>query len=575
LEMERALLDGEWQAQREKLLQEEERLSLLKERVTGLDEEMEHCHSRELQRQAEAKWHLEFAEKEIYSLELEASKIAAMGNTERHSEITERLKQKHEMLEADRKAFEDLEFRQLEEEAGWLAGREEMHRELADVAARVEARSLRLRELEQQRSQAAQSAQEESCALERQLLSYLRRLEEGRKKQRELETQLVELTAGLSAAISGQDSTSPDGSSDADELAGLPQLQQQTVVSHTKQSSQDDLDRISRVTSGAPIEIATGSLGRRTLESLQQIERNRQRHLAQQGSQVIEEERKRVQELKRRVQDEVRAEWEERRQREANCNSLNSVGSEESSLTSSDVPTESASSDDALLSPTNEGKAECAGAGDTATKNEMGSSHGTTPENKVRDRELEQNDEETRPLSDGSAYEQQLSAAVRKREKASPRQQQPHQRPLTRYLPIRSESLNLRQHIETAGHQIELCVHVSLDSTSCRGYLHKMGSKFHHWNRRWFVFDRVRRTLTYYGDRGEKKPRGGVYFQSIEEVYVDHLNSVKSPNPQLTFVVKTNERTYHLMAPSPEAMRIWVDVIFTGAEGYQEFEHGS
>jgi hypothetical protein len=91
--------------------------------------------------------------------------------------------------------------------------------------------------------------------------------------------------------------------------------------------------------------------------------------------------------------------------------------------------------------------------------------------------------------------------------------QQPHQRPLTRYLPIRSESLNLRQHIESAGHQIELCVHVSLDSTSCRGYLHKMGSKFHHWNRRWFVFDRVRRTLTYYGDRGEKKPRGGVYFQ--------------------------------------------------------------
>lgn len=64
-------------------------------------------------------------------------------------------------------------------------------------------------------------------------------------------------------------------------------------------------------------------------------------------------------------------------------------------------------------------------------------------------------------------------------------------------------------------------------------------------------------------------------FQAIEEVYVDHLNSVKSPSPQLTFVIKTRERTYHLMAPSPEAMRIWVDVIFTGAEGYQEFEHGS
>lgn len=66
LDIERALLDGEWQAQSEKLLQEEERLSLLRERVAGLDEEMEQCHSRELQRQAEAKWRREVAEREIY-----------------------------------------------------------------------------------------------------------------------------------------------------------------------------------------------------------------------------------------------------------------------------------------------------------------------------------------------------------------------------------------------------------------------------------------------------------------------------------------------------------------------------
>ena len=63
--------------------------------------------------------------------------------------------------------------------------------------------------------------------------------------------------------------------------------------------------------------------------------------------------------------------------------------------------------------------------------------------------------------------------------------------------------------------------------------------------------------------------------QAIEEVYVDHLHSVKSPNPKLTFCVKTYERTFHLMAPSPEAMRIWIDIIFTGAEGYQEFQGGT
>jgi hypothetical protein len=64
--MERALLEGEWQAQGEKLLQEEERLSVLRERVASLDEEMEQCHARELQRQAEAKWRLEVTEREIH-----------------------------------------------------------------------------------------------------------------------------------------------------------------------------------------------------------------------------------------------------------------------------------------------------------------------------------------------------------------------------------------------------------------------------------------------------------------------------------------------------------------------------
>ena len=67
-----------------------------------------------------------------------------------------------------------------------------------------------------------------------------------------------------------------------------------------------------------------------------------------------------------------------------------------------------------------------------------------------------------------------------------------------------------------------------------------------------------------------------IYFflQAIEDVYVDHLNAVRAPNAKVTFCVKTAERTFYLMAPSPEAMRIWVDVIFTGAEGHQEFVHG-
>lgn len=45
----------------------------------------------------------------------------------------------------------------------------------------------------------------------------------------------------------------------------------------------------------------------------------------------------------------------------------------------------------------------------------------------------------------------------------------------------------------------------------------------------------------------------------------------QSPNPALTFCVKTHDRLYYMVAPSSEAMRIWMDVIVTGAEGYTQF----
>lgn len=103
-------------------------------------------------------------------------------------------------------------------------------------------------------------------------------------------------------------------------------------------------------------------------------------------------------------------------------------------------------------------------------------------------------------------------------------------------------------------------------------------------------------------DKHEAKLKGVIYFQAIEEVYYDHLKSAhkvsvymkvfailslfmfffqylllilnisfQSPNPSLTFSVKTHDRVYYMVAPSPEAMRIWMDVIVTGAEGYTQF----
>ncbi|XP_058268076.1 pleckstrin homology-like domain family B member 2 isoform X6 [Hemibagrus wyckioides] len=150
--------------------------------------------------------------------------------------------------------------------------------------------------------------------------------------------------------------------------------------------------------------------------------------------------------------------------------------------------------------------------------------------------------------------------------------QKTQSRPLTRYLPVRRDDFDLRSHIEAAGHHPDSCFHLAITNKTCRGFLVKMGGKIKTWKKRWFVFDRNRRTLAYYADKHEVKTKGVIYFQAIEEVYYDHLkNAHKSPNPSLTFSVKTHDRVYFMVAPSPEAMRIWMDVIVTGAEGYSHF----
>ncbi|KAL7838166.1 hypothetical protein AOLI_G00265700 [Acnodon oligacanthus] len=182
--------------------------------------------------------------------------------------------------------------------------------------------------------------------------------------------------------------------------------------------------------------------------------------------------------------------------------------------------------------------------------------------------ERRRREEVERRLQDETAHRQRLvEEEVKLREKHCSQA-----RPMTRYLPIRKEEFDLRSHVESAGHCVDTCPYVIVTEKMCKGHLVKMGGKIKSWKKRWFVFDRLKRTFSYYVDKHETKLKGVIYFQAIEEVYYDHLRSAtKSPNPSLTFCVKTHDRLYFMVAPSPEAMRIWMDVIVTGAEGYTQF----
>ncbi|XP_076222620.1 uncharacterized protein LOC116433269 isoform X3 [Nomia melanderi] len=551
LELEKALLSAEYESESLKLNQDEGEKIKVQMRINELERQMAEDNAAQANLQAEAKLRVQRAQQACGRLEEE---LANAADEPAQVGVAEKLAAQQDALEAERKAFEDLEFHHLEEEASKLATREELQRYLSELTAKIETRKARLNHLESQRSEAKSTATKDARSLERQKLAHLKRLEEGRNRVRAINDELTKLAQN--SCENSEEKRSP---------------------------SREDFDRISRVTTDSPIVNNQGSLGRKTIESLKEIERNRQLHLAKQGSQVISEERRRVEELKRRVQDEVRSQWEERKM---NCTSFNSVESGEESSSYSTGPTESGS-----------GSSDGAEGGNSEKLSPSKLSELTSPspgpsnnsysllqnDNMRDDRRTSMEGERlsnnsggiidgngSRPLSQTSSEMDTLGPLqpVKHREKAK------LQRPLTRYLPIKSEFLDLRHHIETAGHQLPLIHDVTVDTTSCSGYLSKMSKKFHHWNKRWFVFDRKRKTLSYYSDSSSRKARGVIYFQSIEEVYVDHMNTVRSPQPSLTFIIKTSSRLYHLMAPSPEAMRVWVDVVFTGAEGYHEFDHG-
>ncbi|XP_077749866.1 pleckstrin homology-like domain family B member 1 isoform X3 [Canis aureus] len=365
----------------------------------------------------------------------------------------------------------------------------------------------------------------------------------------------------------------------------------------------------------------TGSLPRNLAATLQDIETKRQLALQQKGEslpaepppaddpagqQVIEEQRRRLAELKQKAAAEAQCQWDAlhgaapfppgpsgfpplmhhsilhhlpagRERGEEGEHAYDTL-----SLESSDsMETSISTGGNSACSPDNMSSASGLDVGKIEEMEKMlkeaHAEKSRLMESREREMELRRQaleeerrrrEQVERRLQSESARRQQLvEKEVKMREK-----QFSQARPLTRYLPIRKEDFDLKTHIESSGHGVDTCLHVVLSSKVCRGYLVKMGGKIKSWKKRWFVFDRLKRTLSYYVDKHETKLKGVIYFQAIEEVYYDHLRSAaKSPNPALTFCVKTHDRLYYMVAPSAEAMRIWMDVIVTGAEGYTQF----
>eukprot|EP00063_Salmo_salar_P094396 XP_014069231.1 PREDICTED: pleckstrin homology-like domain family B member 1 isoform X21 [Salmo salar] len=662
-EMERALLQGERQAELDQVEAETEIIGQLQHKLNELENAIQREKDKALPNpgwppKTVSSWFCHPKERANVDTERRALESLQEGYSELKNQLhncpeslreqlQEQLKREGETLESETKQFEDLEFQQLERESSLEEERETISQQLlqerAEYHTSVAKRKDKVAALEGQASQLGQQASQECDRLAKDRNLTLQILHKEKERLSALEKRYVSLTGGRSF---------PKCSSTMKEVfrSKLDSDAGQTVH-QPKAGSGSHLQYVAttlgrNTTSKSPLMVpnSTGSLPRNLAATMQDIETKRALALQQKESslpstsespcstmdnptdrqidrqttqptshQVIEEQRRRLAELKQRAAVEAQCQWDALHGSQTHLYAPShahgppmvhhsilhhqppSAGEQPYdtlSLESSDsMDTSVSTGNNSACSPDNMSSASGMDALKIEEMEKMLKEAHLEKARLIESRERESHarrqmleeerrrrEEAEKRLQDETVHRQQLvDKEVKMRSKNFSQA-----RPMTRYLPIRKEEFDLRSHIESSGHNVETSHHVILTEKMCKGYLVKMGGKIKSWKKRWFVFDRLKRTFSYYVDKHETKLKGVIYFQAIEEVYYDHLRSAtkkgffnlnltNSPNPSLTFCVKTHDRLYYMVAPAPEAMRIWMDVIVTGAEGYTQF----
>uniref|UniRef100_A0A8C7N9D4 Pleckstrin homology-like domain family B member 2 n=1 Tax=Oncorhynchus kisutch TaxID=8019 RepID=A0A8C7N9D4_ONCKI len=577
-EVERALLEGEQVSEMALLQREKEVLDQLNEKIGSTDKTA-------LAEKSQEKALLDAERVKVERLsELVSEQKTQLDNCPEalKEQLQQQLSRDVEVLEAERKWFEDLEFQQLERESRQDEEKEgrnhHLLREVADYQRSTVTRKERLLTLKKQSTQITQQSQREKDSFLKEKNNLLLMLQRERENLASLERKYAEVTGGfyhfhMFLFWSLQHFRSLEerrrGSKENSHLSDNLRKRSQQPLSHYSSST---LGRSLSSKSHVPLSQSSScgsaiprglSVSPRDLES--------QRLLKGHSHLYASEDRQRLVDLCSRTVSESNV-------------FLDSFHYTDNGHAFDTLSVDSSDSMETSISACSPDNISSASTSNVAKIEEMERllREAQADKNRLlehREREMEvrrqaleeerrrREDLEKRLQEETSRRQKMIEREVKLREK-----QRAQARPMTRYLPQRKDDFDLHGHIEAAGHNPDNCYHLAITDKTCRGFLVKMGGKIKTWKKRWFVFDRNRRTLVYYADKHEAKMKGVIYFQAIEEVYYDHLkNAHKSPNPSLTFSVKTHDRVYYMVSPSPEAMRIWMDVIVTGAEGYMHF----
>ncbi|XP_058645493.1 pleckstrin homology-like domain family B member 2 isoform X8 [Onychostoma macrolepis] len=537
MEVERALLDGEQEAEVAQLQSDKEMLEQLNEKMANVEKN-------------------------------------AQKNQTRDTEA----------LEAETKRFEDLEFQQLEKESRQDEEKEtqmqQLLREIAEYQRSVVTRKERLLTLKKQSTQITQQAQREKENFLKEKSNLIYMLQRERENLASLERKYSELTGGQAFPLnpvsmkehfrSLEERRRSNGSKEGGVLlsdGGMSRRRERqssgTLNSALNRSLSPKVRQQIRHIGKSHMPLSqSSSCGSVLPRTLSVTSRDLDtRRLLKAGQLFLNDERQRMSEMSNRTVSETNVFLEPFHYMDNGLNfDTMSVDSTESLETSISA-----------CSPDNISSASTANVAKIEEMERM-LREAQAEKNRLLEHREREMDLRRQALEDERRRREELERRLQEETNRRQKLVEKESRPLTRYLPVRKDDFDLRGHIEAAGHHPETCFHLAITEKTCRGFLVKMGGKIKTWKKRWFVFDRNRRTLAYYADKHETKMKGVIYFQAIEEVYYDHLkNAHKSPNPSLTFSVKTHDRVYYMVAPSPEAMRIWMDVIVTGAEGYTHF----
>ncbi|XP_072140089.1 pleckstrin homology-like domain family B member 1 isoform X5 [Mobula birostris] len=688
VEMERALLQGERESEVAQIHQEQEIISQLEEKLSELEHNIQREKDKERVKLDAEKKEVERLQSHCHELKSqldncpESMREQLQEHLRREAEALESEAKLFEDLE-----FQQLEKEsRLEEERETVS--QQLQQDKAEYQRSTMRRKDKVSALENQANQIRYQAIQECERLNREKNAMIQMLQKEKDKLANLEKQYFMVTGGKafsksSTALKEQptsrlltstlelerwyqeimanfeaSSSSPPISSSPPPLPAKTHSTRRSIQVYRSKMESDGCGTLPRTKTGsapsspftastlgrnltsknvALAQNGTSSLPRNLAATLQDIEAKRQLALQQKetigisrsdhrrGHQVIEEQKRRLAELKQKAAVEAQSQWDALHSQHSPmfvhpsqpCNLQSHLihhsilhhhsqplsaqhgtdvdhAFDTLSLESSDSMETSISTGNSACSPDNMSRdtedngrssAELSASGVDVSKieemekmlKEAQAEKARLLETRAREMEMrrqafeeerKRREELEKRLQEETVHRQQLvDKEVKMREKHFSQA-----RPLTRYLPIRKEDFDLRSHIESSGHNLETCYQITMSEKMCKGYLTKMGGKIKSWRKRWFVFDRIKRTLSYYVDKHESKLKGVIYFQAIEEVYYDHLRSAsKSPNPGLTFCVKTHDRLYFMVAPTPEAMRIWMDVIVTGAEGYTQF----